>query len=121
MSAGVGKQLIAPVAGPHSPWSPSLHWLRNGPVARSSFADGGSCPFWKPERSPPEITPSRIRSVLSRSIALWIAVARWRAPDCRYPSLTRLVMTADKRNRSLKADYTAHCDIPQFFPATPFS
>ena len=52
-------------------------------------------PFGDRERSPSQMTPSRIKSPLSRSIALLTAVARWRAPGWRYLSSTGFVMTAE--------------------------
>jgi hypothetical protein len=52
------------------------------------------------------MTPWRTRSLLSRSIALWTAVARWRTPAVG-TEFDQLCDDCQRRNRSLKADNTA--------------
>jgi hypothetical protein len=63
----------------------------------------------------------RTRSLLSRSIALSTAVARWRAPGCRYPSSTSFVMTAKDATRRSKRTTTPPMPPPQMSPVRCFS
>jgi hypothetical protein len=69
------------------------------------------------DRSPACLTPARQRSLRSRSIALSTAVARWRAPGCRYPSSTSFVMTAKDATRRSKRTTTPPMRHPPTSPA----
>ena len=67
------------------------------------------------------MTPWRIRSLLSLSIVLSTAVARWRAPACRYPSSTSFVMTAKDATRRSKRITTPPMRHPPTSPEGYFS
>ena len=68
---------------------PEMH-LRNSYSSREAVSDPGRLlRSGDRERSPSQMTPSRTRSFLSRSIALVTALVRWRAPGCRYPTSDR--------------------------------
>jgi hypothetical protein len=67
------------------------------------------------------MTPWRTRSLPSRSIALWTAVARWRAPGCRYPSSTSFVMTAKDATGRSKWTTPPPMRHPPMSPAACFS